>query len=368
MRRGENIYWRKDERWEGRYIKGRKENGKPKYGSVYGKTIQEVREKLYPMKVKYQVILREQGQVTLSFYEWGCRWLREVQKNIKPSTYATYEHKLTNYVLPLIGDCSLNELDETSGEKLLNSLEQRGLKPSTIHAIFRITKQCVNAAIRHKLIKGNPFNMIQLPKIIQNRNQALTRSEQKALEKVAQTEEMGKGVPVMLALHAGLRIGEISALTWENIDFENNMIQVESTVQRVITRLTDKKTELIRSSTKTSSSARIIPMSKKLQKVLLELKKCSTSRYVVSINEKPAEPRLLTYYFHKIRAKVGLSKVNFHRLRHSFATRCLESQGDIMSVSALMGHSSTQMTLDTYAGSMMEQRIQVVAQMEKSIQ
>lgn len=80
------------------------------------------------------------------------------------------------------------------------------------------------------------------------------------------------------------------------------------------------------------------------------------------------EPRLLTYYFHQLRKKAGVQDIHFHQLRHTFATRCLEAQGDILSVSAILGHTSTQLTLDTYADSMIEQRMQVIVQLEKHLQ
>lgn len=367
MRRGENIYRRKDKRWEGRYPKGKKANGRTKYGSVYGKTLQEVREKLYPLKLKYQICQTVQGKSAISLNEWGYRWLNEVQSGIKPSTYANYEHKLVHYVLSVIGNYGLNELDEAIAEELLASLVQQALKPSTIHVIFRITKQCVNEAIRKKLIKENPFGLIQLPKVVKNNNQALTKQEQKQLETVALKEEKGKGLPTLLALHAGLRIGEISALKWADIDFDNNMMQVQSTYQRIFGVYNGKKTELIYSSSKTASSVRAIPMSQTLRRVLLQQKEHSNGEFILCRGNKPLEPRLLTTHFHKIREKAGLDHTHFHQLRHTFATRCIESQGDIVSVSALMGHSSTQMTLDTYASAFVEQKIQVVAQMEKTI-
>lgn len=367
MRRGENIYRRKDKRWEGRYPKGKKANGKTKYGSVYGKTLKEVREKLYPLKLNYQLIQNSQGKTAISFNEWAFLWLQEIQSDVKQSTYANYEHKLTHYVLNILGEYGLNELDEEAAEILLKDLEKRALKPSTIHAVFRITKQCINRAIRKKMIKENPFVLVRLPKLVKNRNQALTKQEQKRLETAALSGRKGQGLPTLLALHAGLRIGEISALTWEDIDFENNLIHVHSTVQRIIGLFNGKKTELIYTSSKTASSTRSIPMSQMLTRALLEQKQRAKGKFVLTDNEQPVEPRLITYHFHRIREKAKLAKIHFHQLRHTFATRCLESKGDIMSVSALMGHSSTQMTLDTYAAALMEQRFIVVDQMEKAI-
>ncbi|MBO1305599.1 site-specific integrase [Enterococcus sp. 669A] len=368
MRRGENIYFRKnDKRWEGRVIIGRKSNGKPRYKSVYGKNILEVKLKLYPLKLKYQLLREEHGDSCMSFQDWGIEWLRLVQADIKESTFSNYEHKLSFYALSAIGMYSLNELDEAVGLELLDSLLERELQPSTIQVIFRIVKQCVNRAIEKKLIKVNPFNDIKLPKVMKKTDQALSKKEQKQLEKAALSAEKGYGLPTLLALHAGLRIGEAAALPWENVDFERNTIRVDATYQRVLTAMNDTKTELVYTSSKTASSIREIPMSKTLKNALLEHKKQATGEFVFSNKANPSEPRLLTYHFHQIRKKANLEHVHFHQLRHTFATRCVESRGDIVSVSVLMGHSSPKMTLDRYAGSMMEQRIQVVNQMEEAI-
>lgn len=368
MRRGENIYKRKDKRWEGRYPVGKKANGKTKYRSVYGKTLQAVRKKLYPLKLKYQLIQEMQGGVCIPLEDWGDRWLAEVKENVKQSTYANYEHKLHHYVLPVIGKYALNELDKERGAELLEALKNRNLKASTIQVIFRITNQCIHHAIEKELLKTNPFSTIKLPKVVKNKHQALTKKEQKALETVALAEKPQKGLPILLALHAGLRIGEASALAWKDIDFDNNTIHVNSTFQRVLCVLEkDKKTELIHTSSKTEASARFIPMSNLLRKVLLKHKAQSEGNFVFLTKEMPSEPRLLTYHFHKLRAKANLEHIHFHQLRHTFATRCIESKGDIKSVSQLMGHRSAKLTLDTYTDSMMEQRIQVVKQMERAI-
>ncbi|WP_367377400.1 tyrosine-type recombinase/integrase [Enterococcus gilvus] len=368
MRKGENIYYRKDGRWEGRYIKGKKADGKTKYGSVYGKTFQEVRRKLYPLKAKYQEIRETQGETSMSFHEWGIRWLNEVKAEIKQSTYANYEYKLEHYVFYEIGEYSLNELDESVAQLLVQRLNRRKLKSSTIQAIFRIINQTMNQAIRQKRITDNPFLAIRFPKMPKKKKQALTKIEQKRLEKTALAEKKGRGIPILLALHAGLRIGEISALKWEDVDFETNQIHVNSTYQRVIDSTNrEEKTTLIYTRSKTESSVRTIPISQTLRKTLLQYKKRATGAFICSRKDEPSEPRLLTYHFHRLREKAGLATIHFHQLRHTFATRCVESNGDIVSISALMGHSSSKMTLDTYADAMMEQRVQVVHQMEKAI-
>lgn len=304
----------------------------------------------------------------MTYREWGIRWLAEIKGEIKQSTYSNYEYKLTHYVFSEIGDEGLNELNELAAQKLLQRLKQRQLRTSTILAIFRIINQTVNHAIRKRYLKENPFLSIKLPKPSKTRQQALSKKEQKALEQAALREKKGQGMPTLLALHAGLRIGEIAALTWQDIDFETNQIHISSTYQRVLTQKDlERRTELIYTRSKTEASVRKIPLSRTLRKELLKLQKKTMGHFVCSNNNRPSEPRLLTYHFHRLRNKANLKSIHFHQLRHTFATRCVEINGDIVSISALMGHSSSKMTLDTYADALMDQRIKVVHQMEKAI-
>ncbi|MBO0451831.1 tyrosine-type recombinase/integrase [Candidatus Enterococcus murrayae] len=368
MRRGENIYQRKDGRWEGRYKKGRKADGKVKYGYVYGKTLQEVRVKLYPLKVHYQTIQKIQGSSCIPFEEWGYQWLQSIQYEVKPSTYANYHYKLIKYVFPFIGNQLLNELNSEIGKQLVQQWVRLGLKASTMKAAMRIVCQCLNHAKRLDHLKENPFSTIKMPKEKKKKIRSLTKKEQQNLEKVALKEGGARGLPTYLALYTGLRIGEIAALRWSNIDFERDIIHVNNTYQRLALTSETQKTQLSYDTAKTEAAVRIVPFGMKLKKQLLRLRKQSTSLYVFSKNGRPMEPRLLTYHFHRLRDQAGIQDIHFHQLRHTFATRCLEAQGDILSVSAMLGHTSTQLTLDTYADSMMEQRMHVIVQLEKILQ
>lgn len=171
----------------------------------------------------------------------------------------------------------------------------------------------------------------------------------------------------MLALYSGLRIGEIAALKWADIDFETNLMYVQHTYQRIPSLHSTKKTQLILADSKTEASVRVIPIGKTLKRLLLQHRKQSKGSFVFSTNGQPCEPRLLTYHFHRIRLKAGLIQIHFHQLRHTFATRCLEARKDISSVSALLGHASTQMTLDTYVDAMLDQRYRVIKELDRMI-
>lgn len=366
MRKGENIYLRKDGRWEGRYSKGRKINGKIKYGYVYGKSYTEVRKKMFPLKIHYMTVQQTQGIASETFEEWASYWLSYVQQEVKPSTFSSYYYKIYKYVLPTLKDIPLNELTTEQGKEVLKKLSDK-LARSTVHVIFRILNKCLNYAKKCGKIFSNPFASLQLPKVKKKKVKALTRLEQKRLMQIALNEKKGKGLPVLLALHSGMRIGEISALRWSDIDFDSGLIHVNHTYQRISLSYGEQRTQLNFASSKTEASIRVIPISQALRKLLIKHKRRSKGEFVFSHSGKPCEPRLLTYYFHKIRLKANLPHIHFHQLRHTFATRCLESKGDISSVSALLGHASTQMTLDTYVNALLEQRYQVIKQMEKTI-
>lgn len=368
MRRGENIYRRKDGRWEGRYRKGRKANGQVKYGYVYGRSLQEVRMKLYPLKVRYQSIQNTQGELCIPLQEWGNQWLLQIQSSVKPATFANYQYKLAKYVFPFLGKQHLNELTLKHCQEMVCQWIHRGLKVSTMKVILQIVSQCLNQAKKMMYLKENPFASVQLPKEKKRKNRALTKKEQQHLEMVALEEGGVRGMPTYLALYTGLRIGEISALRWSDIDFERNILQVRHTYQRLALTDGSNKTQLVYGSAKSEAAVRIVPFGAKVRKWLLQLKRKSKGGFVFSYKDRPIEPRMLTYHFHRLRHKAGIKDIHFHQLRHTFATRCLEVQGDILSVSAMLGHTSTQLTLDTYADSMLEQRIQVIYQLEKIIQ
>ena len=366
MRKGENIYKRKDGRWEGRYHKGRKLNGKIKYGYVYGKTFKEVRAKLYPLKAKFQEINQLQGDAAMSYFEWAIYWLSNIKREVKVSTYAGYEYKLKKYIFPVIGESASNEITSDKCQEVLASLEDLKLSTASIHLIYQLFNRCLKAAKQDGLLVTNPSQKMKLPKLKKQRVHALTKQEQGKLEKAAKSAGE-KGLPTLLSLYTGLRIGEISALKWEDIDLDTNIIHVENTIQRIPVTYDMDETRIVSGSSKSENGVRSIPFGKKIKQLLLEHKVQSTSEYVFSVNNKPCEPRLLTYYFHKIRKASQLVHIHFHQLRHSFATRCLELKADIPSVSAMLGHSTAKTTLDFYADALLEQRISVINLLETKL-
>ncbi|MGG5317945.1 tyrosine-type recombinase/integrase [Enterococcus sp. AZ072] len=365
-RRGENIYHRKDERWEGRYHKGRKANGRLLYGYVYGKTLEEVQEKLRPLKKNAELTLKFYGKSVVTFNEWSIQWLNELQATLKPATYASYLHKLKKYLWKPLGELPMYQLDAKAIRSAVDSWKVEGLACSSIKVFFRLLNQAMAYAIKQGMIERNPCESVDLPKAIKERVRALSLSEQRKLEKVVETDCDPRSKTVSLALRTGMRIGEIAALKWDAVDLERRLIYVNQTYQRICYG-NGKKSELQLGPPKSQTSQRVIPMSDKVCSLLENLKTNTTADFVFTTKGKPCEPRLLTKHFHRILKKAKLIGIHFHQLRHTFATRCLEAEEKIFPVSRLLGHYSVQLTSDIYYDSQLGERIDVVTSMDKLV-
>ena len=191
----------------------------------------------------------------------------------------------------------------------------------------------------------NPCEGCQLPKAEARKTKALSQVQQQKLMKVSQ--ETKKGFPVLFALETGMRVGEICGLKWEDINFEEGYLSVQRTRQR-ITKEGGKGTILTENSPKTIHSQRVIPLSRKLLKLLKKQYLESACPYVMELGGRPLEPRTVDRHFKELTAQFGWAGIPFHSLRHTFATRCVEMGINIAAVSSLMGHSSIKTTLDIY--------------------
>lgn len=366
-RRGENIYKRKDGRWEGRYCKGRKSDGKIKYGYIYAKTYKDVKNMLNNAKASYKKNIINLGMVTTTFDEMSQQWIYEKKRVIKQSTFVSYEYKLFKYVSPHIGKCPMNSLTKERLQDLVDQWEIDNLSTSTIKILLRIVNQCLQYAENKKLIKRNYLPSIVLPKNNKSNIHSLSIKDQKKLEYEAERDQSVYGSAIIFSLRTGLRIGEISALEWDSVDLKSNLIHVKKTIQRIYKDKRNLGTVVSTGTAKTDSSNRLVPISNKIRAILLDLKKKSTSKYVFSNNKSFCEPRLLTYHFHRIRKKASLETIHFHQLRHTFATRCVEANSNIASLSSLLGHSSTKTTLDIYVDSFLEQKQKTICLMDALI-
>ena len=367
-RRGENIYKRKDGRWEGRYIKGRKPDGKPRFGSVYGGSYSKVKNKLLPLKAAYCEKSPE-ARCTKPFRDYLLADLAERRRgSIKASTYDSYFRIVHNHILPELGATPMHHLTAQQVHGFLLNLHNQGLSDGTISNIFRYLSGVTRSAVKSGALARDPIEGIAPPKQRQKAVRALSRAEQQRLERAAlsalEDNEKGNGLEVILALYTGMRVGEICALRWEDVDFDSGVIHVRHTLQRLSMHGGGTKTGVQIGSPKSDSSQRQIPMNDYILRILRDCHRRAKGEFVVPGRREYTEPRVIQYRFERLLEQAQVPRVGFHALRHSFATRCMELNIDVAAVSKLLGHSSVKLTLDVYTDSLLEHRRDAVHKLD----
>ena len=346
-RRGENIYKRKDGRWEGRYKCGYCDN-KAKYRSVYAHTYQEVKEKLQKQKAN-DVNYTPSGKRTVG--DLCNEWLSAVKLKVKQSTYACYQLKVNKHILPAFGEMVYDKLTVSDIHDFVNIKLKQGLSAKYICDIVVVIKSMAKFISKVHNYK-NPLENVILPKREKHEMILLSKFEQKRLCKFILSNPDKTKLAVILSYYAGLRIGEVCGLQWHDIDFDNGVLKIKRTIQRVYE---NGCTRLIIGSPKSKSSARDIPLPAFVIDILKKFKS-DDNAFVISDTDKPVEPRLLQYRFKALLNKVNLSSVNYHSLRHMFATNCIEIGFDVKTLSELLGHSSVETTLNRYVHSSIERK------------
>jgi integrase len=251
---------------------------------------------------------------------------------------------------------------------VLEKLEA-GLAQKTVKDVLIVLKMILKFGAKQSIFTYKPFE-IQFPTQRQKLSlEVLSRSDQKKIMSYIQQHFTFRNLGVYICLSAGMRIGEICALKWKDVDMEKGVISVRRTIQRIYNIENGvRKTELLLDTPKTSNSIREIPMVKELWRMLKPLKKLvNESFFVVTNDSKPTEPRTYRSYYKSLMKELSMPELKFHGLRHSFATRCIESNCDYKTVSVLLGHSNISTTLNLYVHPNMEQKKRAVDQMFKSL-
>lgn len=356
-RRGENIYKRKDGRWEGRYKCGYNDNGKMKYHSVYGHSYAEVRSKLAPLKAS---VTARYSACNLTVKELFTEWLFAVKLRVKSSTYANYQMKIEKHILPEFSGQHFDSLTV----QMINSYIQRkldaGLSAKYVSDIVIVFKTMAKYAAK---IHGfrNMLTDVTLPKVYRKEKPLLSSIQQWKLCKYLTENPSHTALCILLSLYTGLRVGEVCGLMWGDIDFDKSILTVRRTVQRI---RTDKhKTRIIADTPKSRTSRRSIPIPRFIMKLLRE-SRSDDNHYVLSDSEIIIEPRTLQRRFKSILKKADLPSVNYHSLRHAFATNCLQAGFDVKTLSEILGHASVETTLNRYVHTSMEQKIKCMGLLE----
>lgn len=347
-RRGENIYKRKDGRWEGRYKCGFNSDGKARYRSVYAVTYQEVKEKLTKLKLSVTGFVSSGKTTVKELFE---EWFRAVRLKVKTSTYACYNMKFIKHILPAFGGMLYDKLTADSIHEFIENKLKEGLSVKYVSDIIIVFKSMSKYISK---IHGytNPLENVILPKSEKNEMKLLSKSEQEKLCQFVLDKPDNTKMGVLLSYYTGLRIGEVCGLKWCDIDLDKGILKVERTVQRIYE---NGSTRLIMDSPKSRSSVREIPLPQFVADILRKFKGFN-SEFILSETEKPVEPRTMQYRFKALLKKANLPSVNYHSLRHMFATNCIELGFDVKTLSEILGHATVETTLNRYIHSSMERK------------
>ena len=351
-RKGENIYKRKDGRWEGRFLK-HIPGEKPKFGYVYARSYREVREKLRDAAAQWKDQPVPKKGESLRFRDVALAWEHQTFPQIKESSRVKYHTTLEKYLLPAIGELPLTDLTHQRIEALSQGL-LRTLAPRTVSDILSLLR----SILRFAKIGGAdvPYDgssvRIRRPPV---EIRVLSPNEQAIIVQHIFSNMTLCNAGILLTLMTGLRVGEICALKWEDIALDEGLLYVRHTVHRLQNLSPEgPRTKIVETSPKTASSTRTIPLPEDLVRVLSSLPGTHEGYFLSGDPTRCVEPRMMQYYFSRMTQICGIDHANYHALRHTFATRCIELGFDVKSLSELLGHSAVSMTLDRYVHPTME--------------
>ena len=283
-------------------------------------------------------------------------WKEDKKQYVKRSTFAAYTLLIENHILPSFGEMAL--VEEQDVQTFVFRKLNEGLSHKTIKDILIVLKMILRFGAKNQMTEYRQIDIKFPTERDKHSIDILNRSHQKQIMEYIRLHFTFKNLGIYICLSAGMRIGEICALTWDDLDVENGIIHVRKTIQRIYVIEEHRKyTEVILDTPKTKNSIREIPMTKNLLKMIRPIKKIVNGNFYVLTNEpKPTEPRTYRNYYKQFMQSLGLPLIKFHGLRHSFATRCIESKCDYKTVSVLLGHSNISTTLNLYVHPNLEQK------------
>ena len=304
----------------------------------------------------------------IKFKDVSDAWKKEKKSYVKLSTYSAYCLLCDNHLLPAFAD--VFDVTEELVQKYVLEELANGLNEKTIKDILIVLKMILRFGVKNNMMEFHQID-IKFPTNHEKKSvEVLTRENQKKLMDYVRDNFTFKNLGIYICLCTVMIIGEICALNWGYIDMDERVIKVRHTIQRIyITDEGDKKyTKLIVDTPKTKESIRDIPLSSELVKIFVPMIKVVNKEFYILTNEsEPTEPRTYRNYYKRLLAKLDIPNLKFHGLRHSFATRCIESNSDYKTVSVILGHSNISTTLNLYVHPNKEQKKKCIDKMLKSL-
>ncbi len=359
-------------RWIGQLVIGTNpDTGKPKRKSFYGKTRAEVKEKMREYQEEMAQGLDIMGQEQ-TFGEWILFWMDNYKKiELRLSTWENYMRSIKNHIYPALGHIPLRDLKTDDIQNLYNRMIKEGRAPATVRRNHQIINSCLKQAVENRLLSWNPAEAAKLPKLTDTKVRAMTFEEMSKFLSVLQEDRWGAAFLCLLG--TGLRMGELLALRWQDVDLDKQILHVRQALVRT------KEKGVYFDEPKTEKSKRAIPIP---GEVVEALKKHRIQQFQLrlAVGEKyqnhdlvfatsvgtPIYPRNFTRKFYKLRDKAGIPKdINLHALRHTYATRLLEQGENLKTVQELLGHTDISTTANTYSHVSIEVKQKAAAKMDK---
>ena len=305
----------------------------------------------------------------MKYAEWLDIWLENyIKPSVKVRTYERYALIIDKHISTDVGKCEISELSALVLQNFITKLLEsgncktgNGLSANSVNAIISVLQSSLQTA--HLIGVANEYtaNKIKRPKLIERPVECFSLKEQKQIEQAVLNSKKDKLFGILLCLYSGLRIGELIALRWSDIDFTKGLLTVSKSCH-------DSKNGLIIDEPKTATSRRVIPLPKQLLPILKSIKKKSDSPFMVSANGKPVSVRSYQRSFELLLKRLNIPHKGFHSLRHTFATRALECGMDVKTLSEILGHKNPTVTLNRYAHSLIEHKADMMNRLGKLLQ
>lgn len=302
----------------------------------------------------------------MKYIDWLIQWLENyVRPSVKVRTYERYMLIIQQHIKDKIGSMDLNDLSPLVIQSFITGLLQignrktgKGLSANSVNAVISVIQNSLKTAHFLGLTKEYTADKLKRPKLKEKPVECFTLAEQKQIEQAVLNGKKYKLYGIILCLYSGLRIGELIALQWSDIDFAKGILTVSKSCH-------DSKDGLIVDEPKTANSRRLIPLPKQLIPIIKGIKKKSDSPFVVSANGSPVSVRSYQRSFELLLKRLNIPHKGFHSLRHTFATRALECGMDVKTLSEILGHKNPSVTLNRYAHSLMEHKADMMNRLGK---